>query len=96
MLALVSASSTKRSRPSGKTGIGPAPVWSHDGGLSTGESYKQVVKLTFHRGAALQDLDKLFTEASLGFPRLQKLSALSRPRSCSVICRAPERPTTPP
>ena len=29
------------------------PVWSHDGGVCTGESYKQVVKLTFFRGASL-------------------------------------------
>ncbi len=31
------------------------PVWSHDGGVCTGESYKQVVKLTFFRGDSLQD-----------------------------------------
>ena len=30
-------------------------VWSHDGGICTGETYKQVVKLTFFRGAALAD-----------------------------------------
>ena len=41
------------------------PVWSHDGGVCTGESYKQVVKLTFFRGASLQDPKKLFN-ASLG------------------------------
>lgn len=41
------------------------PVWSHDGGICTGESYKQVVKLTFFRGASLPDPGKLFN-SSLG------------------------------
>ena len=41
------------------------PVWSHDGGVCTGESYKQVVKLTFFRGASFQDPRKLFN-SSLG------------------------------
>ena len=36
------------------------PVWSHDGIICTGESYKQVVKLTFARGASLEDPKKLF------------------------------------
>jgi len=36
------------------------PVWAHDGGVCTGESYQQVVKLTFHRGAALKDPKRLF------------------------------------
>ncbi len=36
------------------------PVWEHDGIVCTGESYKQVVKLTFARGAALEDPKKLF------------------------------------
>ena len=39
------------------------PVWSHDGGVCTGESYKQVVKLTFHRGASLKDPKKLFNSS---------------------------------
>ena len=41
------------------------PVWSHDGGVCTGESYKQVVKLTFFRGASLQDPQKLLFNSSL-------------------------------
>lgn len=41
------------------------PVWSHDGGLCTGEVYKEVVKLTFFRGASLEDPEKLFN-SSLG------------------------------
>ena len=36
------------------------PVWSRDGGICTGESYKSVVKLTFFKGASLQDPAKLF------------------------------------
>ena len=39
------------------------PVWSHDGGICTGESYKAVVKLTFHQGAALEDPTKLFNSS---------------------------------
>ena len=36
------------------------PVWSHNGGICTGETYKNVVKLTFFKGAALNDLSGLF------------------------------------
>ena len=39
------------------------PVWSHDGILCTGESYKKVVKLTFAKGAALEDPKKLFNSS---------------------------------
>ena len=39
------------------------PVWSHDGIICTGESYKNVVKLTFFRGAALKDPSGLFTSS---------------------------------
>ena len=42
------------------------PVWSHHGGVCTGESYKQVVKLTFHRGASLDDPKKLFNSSLEG------------------------------
>jgi len=41
------------------------PVWSHDGGVCTGEAYAQVVKLTFFRGASLDDPAQLFN-SSLG------------------------------
>ena len=41
------------------------PVWSHDGIICTGESYKSVVKLTFAKGAALKDPTGLFN-SSLG------------------------------
>jgi hypothetical protein len=39
------------------------PVWSHGGIISTGETYKNVVKLTFARGAALQDPSGLFNSS---------------------------------
>jgi hypothetical protein len=45
------------------------PVWSHDGGLCTGESYKQVVKLTFFQGASLPDPRKLFNSSLEGNTR---------------------------
>jgi hypothetical protein len=45
------------------------PVWSHDGGVCTGESYKQVVKLTFYRGASLPDPRKLFNSSLEGNTR---------------------------
>jgi hypothetical protein len=45
------------------------PVWSHDGIVCTGESYKQVVKLTFARGASLQDPQKLFNSSLEGNTR---------------------------
>ncbi len=41
------------------------PVWSHDGLICTGETYKNVVKMTFARGAALKDPSRLFN-SSLG------------------------------
>jgi hypothetical protein len=42
------------------------PVWSHDGIVCTGESYKQVVKLTFARGASIDDPKKLFNSSLEG------------------------------
>jgi hypothetical protein len=38
------------------------PVWSHDGMICTGETYKDHVKLTFAKGASLKDPDGLFTQ----------------------------------
>jgi hypothetical protein len=38
------------------------PVWSHDGGICTGETYKSVVKLTFFKGASLEDPSHLFNQ----------------------------------
>jgi hypothetical protein len=42
------------------------PVWSHDGIICTGESYKAVVKLTFAKGASLKDPAKLFNSSLAG------------------------------
>ncbi len=39
------------------------PIWSHDGIICTGESYKSIVKLTFARGASLRDPDRLFNSS---------------------------------
>jgi len=39
------------------------PVWSHDGIICTGETYKSVVKLTFAKGASLKDPSKLFNSS---------------------------------
>lgn len=42
------------------------PVWSHNGVICTGESYKKVVKLTFFKGAALDDPSGLFNSSLEG------------------------------
>ena len=52
-----------------KPSSGGVPVWSHDGGICTGEAYKQVVKLTFFRGASLPDPKKLFNSSLDGNTR---------------------------
>jgi len=46
------------------------PVWSHDGLICTGETYKKVVKMTFARGAALADPSGLFNSSLEGNTRL--------------------------
>jgi hypothetical protein len=45
------------------------PVWSHDGLICTGESYKQIVKMTFAKGAALEDPSGLFNSSLEGNTR---------------------------
>ena len=45
------------------------PVWEHDGIICTGETYKAVVKLTFARGAALEDPSRLFNASLEGNTR---------------------------
>src|ERR671929_206862 len=45
------------------------PVWSHGGGICTGETYKSVVKLTFFKGASLDDPAKLFNSSLDGSVR---------------------------
>ena len=45
------------------------PVWSHDGLICTGETYKNVVKMTFAKGAALRDPSRLFNASLDGNTR---------------------------
>jgi hypothetical protein len=45
------------------------PVWSHDGLICTGESYKKAVKLTFAKGASLKDPSRLFNSSLEGNTR---------------------------
>jgi hypothetical protein len=56
------------------------PVWSHDGIICTGETYKSVVKMTFAKGAALKDPARLFnaslegnTRRAIDFPEGAKI-----------------------
>jgi hypothetical protein len=53
-------------KPSSPSGV---PVWSHDGMICTGETYKDKVKLTFARGAALEDPSKMFNSSLDGGTR---------------------------
>ena len=55
-----------RKPSNGMTGV---PVWSHHGIVCTGETYKQVVKLTFARGASLSDPSRLFNSSLDGNTR---------------------------
>jgi hypothetical protein len=65
------------------------PVWSRDGDVCTGESYKQVVKLTFARGASLPDPTKLFNASLDGNARraidLREGAALDEAAFMAVI-----------
>ena len=45
------------------------PVWSHDGLICTGETYKSVVKMTFAKGASIKDPAKLFNSSLEGNTR---------------------------
>ena len=56
----------KWTKPSNPLGV---PVWSHAGIVCTGEAYKQVVKLTFARGASLADPRRLFNSSLEGSMR---------------------------
>ncbi|MGI0091869.1 MAG: DUF1801 domain-containing protein [Nitrososphaerales archaeon] len=49
----------KWKKPSNPAGI---PVWYHNGGICTGETYKDHVKLTFFQGASLEDPSRLFNQ----------------------------------
>ena len=50
------------------------PVWSHDGIICTGESYKKVVKLTFAKGASLKDPARLFNSSLEGNDAARSIS----------------------
>ena len=54
------------------------PVWSHDGIICTGESYKAVVKLTFVKGASLEDPAGLFNSSLDGTPAARSTSTRAR------------------
>jgi hypothetical protein len=56
----------KWKKPSNPAGV---PVWSHDGIICTGESYKDKVKLTFAKGASLKDPSRLFNSSLEGNTR---------------------------
>ena len=56
----------KWKKPRNPAGV---PTWSHDGIICTGETYKDKVKLTFARGAALDDPSKLFNSSLDGNSR---------------------------
>jgi hypothetical protein len=60
------------------------PVWSHDGIVCTGESYKKAVKLTFARGASLPDPTHLFNASLEGGTR----RAIDIPEGTEVDARA--------
>ena len=51
------------------------PVWSHDGLICTGETYKNVVKLTFAKGAQLKDPKRLFNSSLEGNAGAPSISA---------------------
>ena len=67
------------------------PVWSHDGLICTGETYKKVVKMTFPKGASLPDPSKLFNSSlegnvrrAIDFPEGAKLDE----RALKALIRA--------
>jgi hypothetical protein len=50
------------------------PVWEHDGIICTGETYKNVVKMTFAKGASLKDPSGLFNSTSKATPGVPSIS----------------------
>jgi hypothetical protein len=65
------------------------PVWSHDGIVCTGETYKKVVKLTFAKGASLHDPARLFNSSLEGNVRraidIQQGEAIDEPALQDLI-----------
>ncbi len=70
------------------------PVWSHDGIICTGESYKSVVKLTFSKGASLKDSAKLFNSSLDGNVRraidIHEGEKIDESAFKSLVCAAVE------
>jgi hypothetical protein len=68
------------------------PVWSHNGGVCTGETYKNVVKLTFFKGASLNDPSGLFNSSLEGKVRraidIKEDDKIDRPALESLIREA--------
>jgi hypothetical protein len=75
------------------------PVWSHNGLICTGETYKNVVKLTFFRGAHLQDPSKLFNSSLEGNARraidIHKCEKLDEPAFKALVRNAVALNTSP-
>src|SRR5438093_1323857 len=61
------------------------PVWSHDGLICTGETYKSVVKLTFAKGASLKDPSGLFNSSLDGNTRRTSRTDTSRTRRAAIL-----------
>ena len=68
------------------------PVWSHDGIICTGESYKNAVKLTFLKGASLEDPARLFNSSLSGNARraidIHEGEEVDGPAFRALICQA--------
>src|SRR5512136_2383827 len=75
------------------------PVWSHDGLICTGETYKNVVKLTFFKGAQLKDPSRLFNSSLEGNARraidLHEGEKLDKPAFKALIRNAVALNTSP-
>jgi hypothetical protein len=68
------------------------PVWSHDGIICTGESYKNVLKLTFAKGASLKDPARLFNSSLDGNTRraidIHEGEEVDEARFKALVCQA--------
>jgi hypothetical protein len=84
---------------------GGVPVWSHDGIICTGESYKSAVKLTFAKGASLEDPSGLFNSSLEGNTRraidihegstIDEKAFKTLVRNAAALNRSSIRPATP-
>ena len=67
------------------------PAWSHDGIVCTGESFKEVVKLTFARGATIKDPKKLFSSSLEGTPGVRLTAVKGNHRPTRLQAAHPRR-----